>query len=79
VIADYIEEFPDVVKGKYVLELGAGAALPSIVAAMNGAAKVVATDYPDADLIENIEYNIKNCSPTLDKEAMTAQVRHVEV
>jgi EEF1A N-terminal glycine/lysine methyltransferase len=41
-----------------VLELGAGAALPSLVAAYNDAALVVATDYPDEDLLENIRFNI---------------------
>jgi EEF1A N-terminal glycine/lysine methyltransferase len=41
-----------------VLELGAGAGLPSLVCAKLGAQKVVVTDYPDPDLIENLEYNI---------------------
>ena len=44
-----------------MLELGAGAGLPSLVAAMYGATTVVVTDYPDADLIENLEYNIQHC------------------
>ena len=65
-----------------MLELGAGAGLPSIVCAIMGAKKVdgvlmelckkwqliisaqiVVTDYPDADLIENLTYNIKKCEP----------------
>ncbi|KAK3672462.1 Protein N-terminal and lysine N-methyltransferase efm7 [Recurvomyces mirabilis] len=62
-IADYIEaNKDDLIKDKSVLELGAGAGLPSIVAALNGAKIVVVTDYPDADLIENLEWNVKhNC------------------
>ena len=40
-----------------VLELGAGAAVPSLVAALNGARIVVATDYPDRDLVANMEAN----------------------
>ncbi|KAF2140616.1 uncharacterized protein K452DRAFT_309742 [Aplosporella prunicola CBS 121167] len=48
------------VRGKTVLELGAGAGLPSLVCAISGAAKVVVTDYPDADLIENLRWNITN-------------------
>ena len=46
-----------------MLELGAGAGLPSIVANMLGAERVVVTDYPDAELIENLEWNIKNNCP----------------
>ena len=45
-----------------MLELGAGAGLPGLVAASYGASTVVITDYPDADLIDNLEYNIQHCS-----------------
>ena len=48
---------------KDVLELGAGAGLPSLVAALHGAQHVVVTDYPDADLIANLRYNIEKCIP----------------
>jgi len=41
-----------------VLELGAGGGLPSIVASKNGAQKVVITDYPDLNLIENLARNV---------------------
>ncbi|KAK7059147.1 Protein N-terminal and lysine N-methyltransferase efm7 [Paramarasmius palmivorus] len=51
------------VKGKRVLELGAGGALPSIIAALNGAEKVFITDYPDKPLIENIQYNVDQNVP----------------
>ncbi|KAF2740179.1 hypothetical protein EJ04DRAFT_540271 [Polyplosphaeria fusca] len=62
-IAHYLEEHAaDLVKGKTVLELGAGSGLPSLVAAINGAENVVVTDYPDAELIENLKYNITHCS-----------------
>ena len=46
-----------------VLELGAAAALPSMVAALNGARKVVVTDYPDPELVENIVYNVDHNLP----------------
>lgn len=46
-------------KGRTVLELGAGAGLPSLVCAASGAKQVVVTDYPDAELIENLRHNIE--------------------
>ena len=49
-----------------MLEFGAGAGLPSLVCAINGAEKVVVTDYPDEDLIENLRHNIEHCTATLD-------------
>ncbi|KAF2199564.1 hypothetical protein GQ43DRAFT_398488 [Delitschia confertaspora ATCC 74209] len=61
-ISIYLEENAErLVKDKTVLELGAGAGLPSLVCSLNGAAKVVVTDYPDADLIDNLRYNITHC------------------
>ncbi|KAF1945901.1 hypothetical protein EJ02DRAFT_418990 [Clathrospora elynae] len=62
-ISAYLEErAEEVVKGRTVLELGAGAGLPSLVCALNGAAQTVVTDYPDAELIENLRYNIDHCA-----------------
>lgn len=58
VMAEYLDEDPARVRGKTVLELGAGAGLPSLVAASLGAAKVVATDFPDPDLVANLQKNI---------------------
>jgi nicotinamide N-methyltransferase len=56
VISTYLEEHADkLVKGKTVLELGAGAGLPSLVCALNGAYQVVVTDYPDAELVDHCE------------------------
>lgn len=60
-------------KGKTVLELGAGGGLPSLVCALNGASQVVVTDYPDADLIENLHYNITNCSHLADSHKIIAE------
>lgn len=61
VVARYIEEnAPTLVKDKNVLELGAGAGLPSLVCVIHGAKRVVVTDYPDQDLIENLQFNIAN-------------------
>jgi nicotinamide N-methyltransferase len=47
----------DISRGKKVLELGAGAGLPSLTAAMCGAEKVVITDYPDQSLVDNMVWN----------------------
>lgn len=55
--ARHIEANRGLVEGKYVVELGAGAGLPSMVAALEGAALVCATDYPDEDLLAALERN----------------------
>ncbi|KAI1307684.1 nicotinamide n-methyltransferase [Mortierella claussenii] len=61
--ANWMDDHPELSLGKTVLELGAGAALPSFVAAVNGASKVVITDYPDNDLISNIQFNAEQVVP----------------
>ncbi|KAI1612860.1 putative methyltransferase-domain-containing protein [Exophiala viscosa] len=74
VIAQYLEDDAlKLVRGKTVLELGAGAGLPSLVAAVLGAGKVVVTDYPEPDLILNLRYNIEHCSTLADKSNIVAE------
>lgn len=74
VIARYIEDnATSAVKDKSVLELGAGAGLPSLVCALNGAARVLVTDYPDSDLIENLRHNINHCISQQLQHVITAQ------
>ncbi|KPI87465.1 hypothetical protein ABL78_3454 [Leptomonas seymouri] len=52
------------VRGKAVIELGAGLGVPTLAAYKNGARLCVATDYPDADLLDIIALNIEaNCAP----------------
>ncbi|WRT68468.1 uncharacterized protein IL334_005444 [Kwoniella shivajii] len=58
VFSTYLLRNPDLTKKRKVLELGAGAALPSIVCTLAGAKKVVITDYPDTDLVENMRFNV---------------------
>ena len=59
-IAKYLERNMDtLVKDRTVIEFGSGGALPSILCAKLGASMALATDYPDPELVNNIEYNIK--------------------
>lgn len=58
-MSQYLEQRPELVKGKCVCELGAGGGLPGLVAAKEGAEVVVISDYPDQDLMDNIEDNIR--------------------
>lgn len=74
-MSDYLEDnSARYVLGKNVLELGAGSGLPSLVCAARGAQKVVVTDYPDADLIENLRYNIEHCAVLSRRENIVAKV-----
>lgn len=60
-LADYLETNCDqLIRGKTVLELGAGAGLPSLICAVKGATQTVVTDYPDPDLVENLRYNVEH-------------------
>ena len=46
------------VKGKRVLELGAGAALPSIISSFCGSKMTVVTDYNESAIVENMKKNL---------------------
>ncbi|OMJ27973.1 Protein N-methyltransferase nnt1 [Smittium culicis] len=50
VLAEYLETHTELVANQTVLELGAAAGLPSMV---------IVTDYPDNDLVENLNINSK--------------------
>ncbi|QIW96452.1 hypothetical protein AMS68_001970 [Peltaster fructicola] len=68
-IAHFLEEHAEtMIQDQTVLELGAGAGLPSLISAVKGAKDVVVTDYPDAELIDNLTFNIDHCS-LLEKSA----------
>lgn len=58
-LASHFDEHPEEVQGKSIVELGAGAGLPSVVSALNGAKVTVVTDYPDPELIENLAWNLE--------------------
>ncbi|EPQ53373.1 hypothetical protein GLOTRDRAFT_117322 [Gloeophyllum trabeum ATCC 11539] len=61
--AAFLDQNPALYRGRCVLELGAGGGLPGLVAALNGAHKAVLTDYPDKELLENLESNVKTNIP----------------
>lgn len=62
-ISRYLEQNASILaRNKTVLELGAGAGLPSLICALFEAKCVVMTDYPDEDLIENMRFNITHCA-----------------
>ncbi|EZF69539.1 hypothetical protein H105_07995 [Trichophyton soudanense CBS 452.61] len=68
-ISDFLKEnASEWVEGKDVLELGAGAGLPSIICAIMGAKTVVVTDYPDHDLIDNMRINASVCEKFIKKQ-----------
>ncbi|KAL9046055.1 MAG: hypothetical protein Q9214_001019 [Letrouitia sp. 1 TL-2023] len=60
---------PSLVRGKTILELGAGAGLPSLAAALWGAKTVVMTDYAEPDLLSNMRHNISSTTPLLPPSA----------
>ncbi|KAI8616708.1 hypothetical protein BC830DRAFT_1228136 [Chytriomyces sp. MP71] len=59
VLARHLDADKSMIAGKRVLELGCAASLPSLISALGGAEKVVATDYPDPHLLKSIR---RNCS-----------------
>lgn len=73
IVSDYFEAQPERVRGKTVLELGAASGLPSLVAGILGAQKVVMTDFPDPDLIVNMQKNIDACDETVDPRGQIAR------
>ncbi|KAK1927208.1 putative nicotinamide N-methyltransferase [Papiliotrema laurentii] len=58
VLSNYLLRNPPLYQGRRVLELGAGAGLPSLVSAVSGADAVVVTDYPDQPLVDNLRWNV---------------------
>lgn len=66
IISTFFEKSPSLVKGKNVLELGAGAGLPSLVCKLLGAERVVVSDYPDPDLVANLWKNVDTLRSTSD-------------
>ncbi|KAF2757762.1 hypothetical protein EJ05DRAFT_439854 [Pseudovirgaria hyperparasitica] len=73
-ISLYIEEHAkDLISNRSVLEFGAASGLPSLVCILHGASHVVVTDYPDPDLIENIQNNIHQSVPDSLRSRISAE------
>ncbi|KAH8620785.1 putative Lysine methyltransferase GDP dissociation inhibitor [Trypanosoma vivax] len=68
------------VRGKRVLELGAGLGVPSLAAFRNGARCVVVTDYNDKELLDIIQMNVNaNCKPEMvDDDAVAFLLERME-
>ncbi|EJF58955.1 hypothetical protein DICSQDRAFT_156488 [Dichomitus squalens LYAD-421 SS1] len=71
--ASYLDEHDALYRDRFVLELGAGGGLPSIVTAKNGARKVVITDYPDQALIDNLSYNVSQNLGETENDGVAVQ------
>jgi predicted nicotinamide N-methyase len=72
VLAQYVWHHRDVVKGRTVIELGAGTALPGIVAAKCGA-RVTLSDKEDPP------EPLKNCSKSCQMNGVSDQVQVVGI
>ena len=70
----FLDHNPGIYLNKNVIEFGAGASLPSIICALNGAKTSVSTDYPDPALIQNIVMNAaQNARIQLENGAFVAK------
>ena len=64
-LCEHLEAHPELVRGKRVLELGAGCGLPGLVVATLGASAVVVTDQETDLLRENVRANARVCQAPL--------------
>jgi nicotinamide N-methyltransferase len=80
IIAERIECGLIPLSGKTVLELGAGAALPSLLASTLDVdvapSMVVVTDYPDASIMGNVERNVSQNSMLVTPKVKVLSIGH---
>jgi predicted nicotinamide N-methyase/tRNA G46 methylase TrmB len=69
VMSEYLKRRPDICAGKHVLELGAGAALPSLVSLALGCERAVITDFPNERVVSNITAVVKENGHELENRA----------
>jgi nicotinamide N-methyltransferase len=72
-LADMISSGLAPVYGETVLELGAGAGLPGILAALEGAELVVLSDYDSPPLLSNLSHNVEQNVPEVLKPTVKVQ------
>lgn len=72
--ANFIEKnSSEYIKDKKCVEFGAASALPSLLCSLNGAKKVISTDYPDGDLLSNMQYNVDHLGYAKAKEIIDVE------
>jgi len=59
VLANFLAEHIELIKGKRVMEVGAGAGMPELTAACLGAKKILLSDFPSKDLLDNLKENMR--------------------
>ena len=57
-LSNYLLYNPQIVRGKNVIELGAGSGLPSLVTNLLSTESVVCTDYPEQSILLNLKRNL---------------------
>jgi nicotinamide N-methyltransferase len=73
-MADYICLHKDEFRGRRVLELGAAAALPSVLCLTEAdASYVLATDYPAEELVQNMNHNMDTLVPKSSRHRIGGQ------
>ena len=77
VLSDYLRRNPAYARDLTVLELGAGAGLPSLVCSVLGARRVMITDYPDVELVENIRWNVETNLPLTMRRNVNVEVSSI--
>ncbi|CAI4219909.1 unnamed protein product [Parascedosporium putredinis] len=74
-VSKLFESDPSLVAGRTVLELGAGAGLPSLVCGVLGCRRAVLTDYPDVDIVANMQSNVDALEETVEETRGRVKVR----
>ena len=70
-LARYLDDHPELCQGRRVLEIGAGAALPSVIASLLGARALVVSDWPDKKMLSNMRANLRgNVTPDMQARAL---------
>lgn len=72
-LAEYIIHNPDIIRGRKVLELGAGVGLTGLVAAAFGAESMHLTDYT-VPTLENLAYNVRSNAKWLEDRGVDPSI-----